>query len=266
MRVATRRLRAAIALFSDLLPARVRALRRRLGVVGSRLGEVRDLDVQLEQLAEWTETLDSDDRTALQGIARLLSHRRERARVRMLRLLDSTGFERLQSSMAGLLRQGPSRRSPAARARILDVAPVLIARRYRKVRKAGDALTPDSPPAAYHVLRIQCKRLRYALEFHADLYGEVVRSMIERLVVLQDLLGEHQDAQVAMAHIGELCAGARPRLAPRAMFVLGRVAERYSRNAADLRADFFKAYRRIRGRRFRPLLESIDQRRLEVLP
>jgi hypothetical protein len=50
------------------------------------------------------------------------------------------------------------------------------------------------------------------------------------------------------------------------MFVLGRVAERYSRNAADLRADFFKAYRRIRGRRFRPLLESIDQRRLEVLP
>jgi triphosphatase len=50
MRVATRRLRATIALFREVLPAQFGALRDELQWVGHELGAVRDVDVQIEGL------------------------------------------------------------------------------------------------------------------------------------------------------------------------------------------------------------------------
>ena len=52
MRVATRRLRAALALFAGVLPVRAQTYREELGWLGRLLGEVRDLDVQQEGLAD----------------------------------------------------------------------------------------------------------------------------------------------------------------------------------------------------------------------
>ena len=50
MRVATRRLRAALALFSNVLPVRAQTFREELGWLAAVLGAVRDLDVQIEGL------------------------------------------------------------------------------------------------------------------------------------------------------------------------------------------------------------------------
>jgi inorganic triphosphatase YgiF len=50
MRVASRRLRAALALFEDVLPETIVGLKDELAWIGGQLGAVRDLDVQLEQL------------------------------------------------------------------------------------------------------------------------------------------------------------------------------------------------------------------------
>ena len=52
MRVATRRVRAALALFAAVLPVRAQVFREELGWLGRLLGAVRDLDVQLEGLTE----------------------------------------------------------------------------------------------------------------------------------------------------------------------------------------------------------------------
>src|SRR6202012_5072817 len=51
MRVATRRLRAALSLFEAVLPVRARVFRADLGWLARLRGAVRDLDVQLENLA-----------------------------------------------------------------------------------------------------------------------------------------------------------------------------------------------------------------------
>ena len=55
MRVATRRLRAALDLFVDVLPVRARAFRAELGWLAGVLGVVRDLDVQLQSHTAMTE-------------------------------------------------------------------------------------------------------------------------------------------------------------------------------------------------------------------
>ena len=49
---ATRRLRAALSLFADVLPVRAQVFREELGWLGRTLGAVRDLDVQLAGLAD----------------------------------------------------------------------------------------------------------------------------------------------------------------------------------------------------------------------
>ena len=56
---------------------------------------------------------------------------------------------------------------------------------------------PDPPVARLHALRIACKRLRYTLEFFREVLGPDTKDLIEEVVVMQDHLGDLQDAVVA---------------------------------------------------------------------
>jgi len=49
---------------------------------------------------------------------------------------------------------------------------------------------------ALHQLRIDCKKLRYAAEFFAPLYGEPMKDFVGHLKSLQDLLGTLHDTAV----------------------------------------------------------------------
>jgi len=62
---------------------------------------------------------------------------------------------------------------------------------------------PGAPLTTYHMLRIDCKRLRYALEFFRPVLGPDAPALIKQVTAMQDLLGELQDAHVAEALIEE---------------------------------------------------------------
>ena len=57
MRVATRRLRAALRVFEDMLPPSATHLRGELKWLAGVLGAVRDLDVQIHSLGDASEAL-----------------------------------------------------------------------------------------------------------------------------------------------------------------------------------------------------------------
>lgn len=257
MRVAVRRTRAALRLYREHLPVSVLAVETELRWLGAVLGEVRDLDVQLDQLARWQASLSEAERPALEVLGELLRERHRTARRGMLRSLDTKRYERLVSRWSGLLGRAPGLRRPAARLPVLAAAPTLIEKRYRRVTKLGRRITARSPSARYHTLRIRCKQLRYALEFHAGLYGRPARRLTRSLVRLQDLLGEHQDADVALAWLREIIAHPPRRLPPETCFVVGRLAERYERRASELRRDFPRAFASIRGGRWRRLRKAL---------
>jgi triphosphatase len=227
MRVATRRLRATLKLYADFLPERASRFERGLRWVGSSLGEVRDLDVHLERLAR--EASEGGCGESLDEIIAALQERRDEARQRMLEMLDSARYERLLSSFAGVLRRGPSPTGP-----ILEVAPDLVRRRYKKARKAADSLSEDSPPEDFHDLRKKGRRLRYALEPLQGIYGKPAQRMVEVLKELQDDLGDHQDLVVAVAMLQE--QGVAGNLPPQTIFSMGSMAGRYTREAAEIRA------------------------------
>jgi triphosphatase len=226
MRVATRRLRAALKLYKEVLPRRAENYERDLRFFANALGEVRDLDVHLEQLAG----------EALEEIVAALEERRVEARRRMLEGLDSNRYERFVASFTGTLRRG---RSPVPTGPILEVAPDEIRRRYKKVRKVVETLTEDSPPEDFHDLRKKGKRLRYALEPLQGIYGKPAEKMVDLLKDVQDDLGDNQDLVAAAQSLKELAAAGE--LPPRAVFSLGAMAGGYSRDAAELRASFLKS-------------------------
>jgi triphosphatase len=232
MRVATRRLRAALKLYKESLPKRAERYERDLRFFASALGDVRDLDVHLERLAEES----SREGKVLDEVVAAIEERRVEARKRMLEVLDSRRYERFVAEFSGTLRRG---RSPSYPGPILEVAPDLIRRRHKKVRKDVEGLAEGSPPEDFHDLRKKGKRLRYALEPLQGIYGKPSEKMVELLKTVQDDLGDHQDLIVAAALMREL--GLSGDMAPRASFALGAMAERYTREAAEIRADFLES-------------------------
>ncbi len=263
MRVASRRLRAAMQIFKDALPVRSKKLREELKWISGVLGEVRDLDVQLEQLEAWISSAAPDDRDPLGELRGVLEERRGKARKSMLRVLDSRRYARFVESYSGFLARGPARRSQYARRAVLEVGPELVRKRFRKVRKAGDGLEKDSPAGEYHELRKRGKRLRYALEFLSKIYGKSATDLTKALKSLQDVLGDHQDAEVAVAHLRELALPAKRRrgggISPRTVFLMGGISHRYEMRAAELREEFPTAYGEIKGKRWKRLKRTMER-------
>lgn len=262
MRVASRRLRAAMAAFRPFLTPRMLRFRDQLGWVAAALGEVRDLDVQLERMHEWRAHFPPERAAALASVEDLLETRRRAARKRMLAVLDSRRYEQLCQSFASALRFGPPRSFSPGRVPVLAIAPDMVERRYKRVRKQGDAITTDSPPDAYHALRIDAKKLRYALEFVGNgVYGKPALEFSARVTAMQDVLGLHQDAYVAMDLMQEIADSSGRKLGAQTLMAMGSISERYRLDAIDLRAKFPGVYKPLAGEEWRRLLKLMESRR-----
>src|SRR5215208_6772686 len=263
MRVATRRMRAAMKIFEEPLPVRTQRFRNEFKWIAGALGEVRDLDVQLEQLDGWISSASSGDREPLEALRAVFQERRKKTRKSMLRRLNSRRYARLVESFGAFLERGPSRRAQASRRPILAAAPDLVRKPYRRVRKLGDPLSEESSGEEYHELRKKGKRLRYALEFLSDIYGDPTKDLIKPLKNLQDVLGDHQDAEVAVAHLRELAVskGRSPKLPPETIFVMGGIAHRYEVQARELRSEFPGAYSKVRGKRWKKVKSAMEKAR-----
>jgi triphosphatase len=253
MRVATRRLRAALKLYSEVLPKRAERYERDLRWVAGALGEVRDLDVHLQGLSQES----SRNGEVLEQVVSLLGERRVEARRRMLKALDSNRYERLIASFSGTLRRG---RSPIPSAPILEVAPELLKDRYKKVRKVANKLREDSPPEHFHDLRKKGKRLRYAMEPLQEIYGKPAKKMVKLLKKTQDDLGDHQDLIVAAGLMEEL--GVAGDLAPQGAFSMGSMSERHGIEAAEIRRDYLgsKGLRTLKnGKEWKKLRRKLEK-------
>jgi CHAD domain-containing protein len=259
MRVATRRMRAALRLFAAVLPARVAdRLRRELRALGQALGRVRDLDVQIAQIESWRGALITVEPAALDPFLGLLRERRQAARDELIAFLDSRRYVRLTALLRAWLARGPARGRPGTALPIRAAGPELLRRARRKVVRQGEAIRPASPAADYHRVRILGKRFRYALEFLEPVYGPPARTLIRALVEVQDILGLHQDAQVCMAVLPALAREAGGGLPQATRLAVGEVAQLYAAQAARLRGELPGALAGLRGRNWRELEKTMD--------
>lgn len=263
MRVATRRLRAAMDLFADALPARATELRQELKWLAGALGRVRDLDVQLErvaQMATWAARWEEPSGGAFDELRALLHSEREDARRHLLADLDSARWERLAADLVALARRGPDRRDPASGMPAALVAGDLVLAHHRRAVRASRRAQETGRAQEFHKLRIRCKKLRYSLEFTAPLFGRPARRFIRKLAKLQDALGLLQDAEVGRARLRTLATEAADRLPPATLFAMGGIAEHYANESEERRRAMPTRLSVLNGRAWDELASAIGRR------
>jgi len=261
MRVATRRMRSALRVFRDALPPRrLESLKRDLRWLGSALGEVRDLDVNLIHLQRQAIPDEPGAAPTMDRYVTQLRAHREKARRAMLRILDTRRYARFVERTRRFLEAGPPRRSrqAAAETPVVVAAAGIIRKRLKKVLRMGRAIEPGASDGQLHQLRIRCKRLRYACEFFADLYGRPAVRFAQRVTEVQGILGTHQDAIVAretLTQFAEDTCGPRAEVR-RLCLALGQLIGQQKERAREARRQFFKAWKQFDRKKHRKPLQA----------
>ncbi len=175
MRIALRRLRAAISLFSSVVTdSRIEAIKAELKWLGRELAPARDLDSFLIEALRPLRRQQADE-PGLISISRMFARERLKSYRRAQEAVESARFRALVLDTAEWIETGPWSISDdplmvARRAMPIETLAVeQLSRRRKKIRRRGAEIGEISPEQL-HELRIEIKKTRYATEFFASLY------------------------------------------------------------------------------------------------
>jgi inorganic triphosphatase YgiF len=210
-RVAMRRLRSAFTLFRPVIadPA-YQQLREEVRWFTNQLGDARNMDVLLKRFG----SAKGGEAEAL--LAKLRSER-EQAYARVIEALGSKRLRMLMMDLVGWIETGPWRElNSTAQLPLPHFGSIQLDRRWRKVRKGGAALA-ELETEARHQLRIEVKKLRYAVEFLASLTAgsqglQRQKTFVTALEEMQEQLGELNDVETARELLSNLLGPDKPVL------------------------------------------------------
>jgi len=254
LRVTARRIDATLGLFKHQLPQPLVRARKSAKAVLRILGSARDLDVLLAGLDDHCATLADEERGAAQPLRVLLASERDRLRSRMVRGLDSQATRHWLSSLAAASSEPGGTADPA-----LAVMPDRVQQRFRRLKKSVRRLGAKSTLEDYHEVRRRAKQLRYATECGLGVFGKPAEDLLKALRRLQDQLGEQQDAHMARTRLTALAADGAAALPPATLFFMGRLAEHHARVTVRARRTLDRAWRRVRGKRWKALRTRLTQ-------
>jgi inorganic triphosphatase YgiF len=203
MRVAARRLRTALSALKPMIPMeQYRWVLEELKWLAGMLGPARNWDVFAANLLQpVVQALPVE--SELQRLAQVAEQRRRASYEQVEEAIRSQRYTVTMLKLAQWFETRNWRDQPASEqaallfAPIGEVAPGLIERTWRRTRKRSrhfDQLTQEER----HRLRIALKKLRYTIEFLADLFEHSeVKALKKRLRPLQEDLGHLNDVHAA---------------------------------------------------------------------
>jgi CHAD domain-containing protein len=200
MRVATRRMRVALELFGTFFKKKaLKPYRNGLRNTGRALGRVRDLDVFSDKLKGYLESQAEGERSGFEVFLSQWEARHTKAQSKLVRYLDSERYQAFAQGFGQFLNTpgGGAKRPKALQPTLArDVAPIMTYERLAAVR-VYEGLIENATVEELHSLRIQLKKLRYLVEFLADVLGPEREEVVRAIKDLQDHLGNLNDADVA---------------------------------------------------------------------
>lgn len=235
MRVGLRRMRSALNLFTPVIPRKnTKKLAKEMRWAARQLDRARDLDVYISDNFPSKISKKEKQKKLLRKVA--LKHRqKEYKKVRsflrgqrflvfnekLIRWLNKKGW-----------RQGLSRAENNDLSReityftnlVLDDHRCKVLGTGRNIRRMNDE--------DLHRLRIECKKLRYATEFFAPLYGSKMVSFSKKLKQLQNILGVLHDCYVMGGLQRSLLKGKKSR---KLVGVADNLMNQRDKSALDLR-------------------------------
>lgn len=196
-RVALRRLNTLLRVFKPALPGDfAERWAPELKALASTTGEVRDLDVMLENVLQ--PMLDSKDKVRQKLVKRAIEacdQARAAADLPLEKLLNGDTLLRFAREINAL-------HAKAVKQEITGFAEKRLGWLHRKAMKRFQTVVRSHKAADAHRFRIALKHLRYGCEFFANLFGEAEMLQYAREVAaLQDELGFLNDLYVALSRL-----------------------------------------------------------------
>jgi len=200
MRVASRRLRAAMPVFRHCFSGKeFKGWLKEVKNVTRSLGEARDLDVQISFLEGYLGEL-GDERLRT-GVEYLLSsHRERRASLQpgLVSSLDVLKESTFLTEMKRACRQA-TRAGGKGKRRSHDLfsgAHFHIASRLDDLLEMSNCVHDETAVTRHHEMRIRAKWLRYTMEIFSDVYPDKLGDEISTMKKFQDALGDMHDYDV----------------------------------------------------------------------
>lgn len=197
-RVHLRRLRSIFGRLKAAFPqTEWRALQNHLAFFKKLTGPVRDLDVFLLQEQPFLKLLPEAFRPALQQLFKQVEQERNQAYRQLRNQLVSAKYTSHCQALDELLRQPAQETTRLGQLPIRQVADQTLWKGYKKICKKARKIDELSPDEQLHQLRLECKKLRYLMDFFAALYpSKKHRRRIKQLKRLQQSLGYFNDLSV----------------------------------------------------------------------
>ncbi len=240
MRVATRRLRATLRSFGQVIPrSATEPVAVELKWLGGLLGAARDGEVLPAHLRASlrsvpVELLIGPVQARVQGHFAPL---RAAAHAELLEALDSPRYAALLAEL-GRLTAGPLS-GPRAADPARDVLPAQVHKAYRqaarRMRRARHAPPGEARDVALHQARKSARRARYAAEAARPAAGKQARRFARQMKQVQSVIGDHQDGVIARQAARDLGIGAH--LAGENAFSYGLLYEREQHRARQRQAE-----------------------------
>jgi CHAD domain-containing protein len=262
-RIAIRRTRSALSQIRNVFPTEVTEhFKQEFRTLGQRTNALRDLDVYLLSEEEFEARLPA---TMRQDIVPLFDHLRllrEQALEEVREGLSSSEYAKVLGEWEAFLSKPVPKKPVAANATIpiVDLARKRIYKRYRRVIKDGDYILTHTQDEYLHALRIECKKLRYLMEFFASLFPrKKMARLIKQLKKLQDNLGDFNDLSVQqeyLMHMAEELPIDDPR-SRKALVATGYLVENLGYRQKKVKANFADTFTEFASRANQELFRQL---------
>jgi CHAD domain-containing protein len=196
-RVATRRTRSALGQIKSVFPKHMAGrFKKEFAFVGKLSNQLRDLDVYLLKEKAFRAILPPVLRDDIAPLFDYLRKNRSKALQKVVRGLRSKKYAQIMQNWESFLDE-PVQDPPAAsnaNVPIITLAQKRIYKKYRGIVKVGSQILENTEDQKLHALRIECKKLRYLMEFFYSLFPrKKINILIAQLKTLQDNLGDFND-------------------------------------------------------------------------
>ncbi len=247
-RVAIRRTRSALGQIKNVFPiGTTNRFKKDFAFAGKLSNQLRDLDVYLLKEDTYKTMLPSVLRNDIDPLFDYLRQKRSKALQDVLSGLKSKKYKRVLYDWQAFLNQ-PSEDSATsgnAKLPIIDLARNRIYKKYRGVVKAGNLIIENTEDEMLHVLRIQCKKLRYLMEFFSSLFPrQKINVLIAQLKKLQDNLGDFNDLCVQEEYLLGLTKKlpATDQQSKKTLVAIGSLVGTLDRKRQTVKDEFAKTF------------------------
>jgi CHAD domain-containing protein len=204
-RVAVRRTRSALGQIKNVFPNETTLrFKKDFSFVGKLSNQLRDLDVYLLKKDAYKALLPTVLRDDIDPLFDYLRSKRSKALKQVVKGFESNNYRQILQEWEKFLNEPQKHALTTSNAdlRILTLSQKRIYKQYVSIVNASNRILEEFDDEKLHALRIECKKLRYLMEFFSSLFArKKMKTLIGQLKKLQNRLGDLNDLRVQQEYL-----------------------------------------------------------------